>query len=216
MVLASTRVDLNQNPCFRASLREACGRTLDNNRPYVLQTQAAAPNFICSALWAKCPEVLFAWGWKQWTRAHRHASHACPSNVLLFLITFSAVLGTADDVFNIVDKAYQLNTYRGVYEDERFEVKLPVPGELTMDTTMLPPRPVDGKSGRLKGTKRMKRIPSRGEKSASSAFNVRLESSSGTTPTTAAPSQGAPSLSQGAPSLSLGVGGAQVGVISID
>ena len=127
-----------------------------------------------------------------------------------------AVLGKADDVFNLFNKAYQLDTYRGVYEDERFDVRLPVPGELAVDTTVLPPRPDDGKSGRPKGTKKMKRIPSRGEKSASSAFNVRLESSSGTTPTTAAPSQGAPSLSQGAPSLSLGVGGAQVGVISID
>ena len=69
----------------------------------------------------------------------------------------------------------------------------------------------------------MKRIPYRGEKSASSAFNVRLVSSFGTIPTTAAPSQGAPSLSQGAPSLSQGApslsqgaGGAQAGVISID
>ena len=88
VVLALTRVDLNQNPRFRASLREVCGRKLDNNRPYFLQTQAAAPNFICSALWAKCPEVLFAWGWKLQTRAHRHATHACPSSVFLFLITF--------------------------------------------------------------------------------------------------------------------------------
>ena len=67
--------------------------------------------------------------------------NSCPSNVLLFLITFFAVLRKADDVFNLVNKAYQLDTYRGVYEDERFEVRLPVPGELTMDTTMLSSSP---------------------------------------------------------------------------
>ena len=74
--------------------------------------------------------------------------NSCPSNVLLFLITFFAVLRKADDVFNLVNKAYQLDTYRGVYEDERFDVRLPVPGELTRDTAMLPPRLVDVKSGR--------------------------------------------------------------------
>ena len=48
-----------------------------------------------------------------------------------------AVLGKADDVFNLFNKAYQLDTYRGVYEDERFDVRLPVPGELAVDTLSL-------------------------------------------------------------------------------
>ena len=85
---------------------------------------------------------------------------------------------------NLIDKAYQLDTYRGMYDDERFIVQLPVPDELTRDPNMLPPRPVLGKAGRPKGNKRVKRIPSRGETNASSSFIV---------PT----SQGNPALSQG-------------------
>lgn len=95
---------------------------------------------------------------------------------------------------NLIDKAYQLDTYRGMYDDERFMVQLPVPDELTRDPTMLPPRPVLGKAGRPKGKKRVKRIPSRGETNASSSFNVPL-------------SQGNPALSQGAPALSQGAVG---------
>ena len=95
---------------------------------------------------------------------------------------------------NIIDKANQLDTYRGMYDDERFIVQLPVPDELTRDPTMLPPRPVLGKAGRPKGKKRVKRIPSRGETNASSSSNVPL-------------SQGKPALSQGAPALSQGAVG---------
>eukprot|EP00904_Undaria_pinnatifida_P003990 jgi/Undpi1/13592/HiC_scaffold_9.g03246.m1 len=95
-------------------------------------------------------------------------------------------LEKSDEVMNLIDKAYQLDTYRGMYDDERFMVQLPVPDELTRDPTMLPPRSVLGMAGRPKGKKRVKRIPSRGETNASSSFNVPL-------------SQGNPALSQGAP-----------------
>lgn len=159
------------------------------------------------------------------------------SHVLLFLMppmlahVFCCLLGpffvnpdldSADKVYDLVDKRYHLDTFRKMYDDERFEVQLPVPEELTRDVTMLPPRQVEGKAGRPRGSKKTKRFASRGDKSASSAFNVRLEPSSGTTPSTTALSQGAPALSQGPPSLSQGTpalsqggAGAQAGVISI-
>lgn len=134
----------------------------------------------------------------------------------------NADLDKENEVYDLVDERYHLEIYRTVYDDPRYQVLLPVTEELERDETILPPPPVDGTAGRPKGTKKTKRINSRGEKSASAAFNVRLEPSSGTTPSSTASSQGPPalsqgppSLSQGTPSLSQGGAGAQAGVISI-
>ncbi|CAN0197143.1 unnamed protein product, partial [Ascophyllum nodosum] len=91
------------------------------------------------------------------------------------------MLEKSDEVMNSIDTAYLLENYRSIYEDPRFEVQLPVPEELTADTSMLPPLWVEGQAGRpsnaskaSKGPARTKRIPSIGEKNASSSFNVRL------------------------------------------
>ena len=137
--------------------------------------------------------------------------------LLFHFLEPNAVLEKSDEVMNSIDTAYLLENYRSIYEDPRFEVQLPVPEELTADTSMLPPLWVEGQAGRpsnaskaSKGPARTKRIPSIGEKNASSSFNVRLPPSSGTTPTTATLSQGGGGgggLSQGAPALSQGGGG---------
>ncbi|CAM9210391.1 unnamed protein product, partial [Laminaria digitata] len=74
----------------------------------------------------------------------------------------------------LVDSGYRLDTYRALYADERCQVLLPVPDELAVDTTMLPPRQVKGRAGRPKGAAQTKRFKSRGENSASFSFNVRL------------------------------------------
>ena len=136
--------------------------------------------------------------------------------LLFHFLEPNAVLEKSDEVMNSIDTAYLLENYRSIYEDPRFEVQLPVPEELTADTSMLPPLWVEGQAGRpsnaskaSKGPARTKRIPSIGEKNASSSFNVRLPPSSGTTPTTATLSQGGGGggLPQGAPALSQGGGG---------
>ncbi|CAM9379530.1 unnamed protein product [Pylaiella littoralis] len=56
----------------------------------------------------------------------------------------------ADEVMTLIDKAYHPDTYRGMYEDDRIRVLLPVQGELSVDKTMLPPRPVERTAGRPK------------------------------------------------------------------
>ena len=156
----------------------------------------------------------------------------------LFVFVDCAELNKSDEVMGLVDSGYRLDNYRALYEDERYQVLLPVPEELAVDTTMLPPRQVEGRAGRPKGPAQTKRFKSRGENSASSSFNVRLTPSSGTMPsvdgsagvglsgslsqapsglsqTASGLSQGASALSQSGPGLSQGRGGLSQGVHSL-
>lgn len=129
----------------------------------------------------------------------------CPSE-LNCIYCDVAVLDKASEVLNLIGKEYELTTYRGVYDDPRFEVRLPVPGELSRDTTMLPPLQVLHKAGRpTKGKDPTKRIPSKAKTSASSSYNTRVGPASGTSPPASATSLGAPASSQGVPASSQGV-----------
>ena len=145
-----------------------------------------------------------------------------------FAFVDGAELNKSNEVMGLIDSAFRLDTYGALYADKNYRVLLPVPEELTVDPTMLAPLQVEGRAGRpAKGPAKTKRFRSRGDKSASSSFNVRLTPPSGTTPSvngsagvglsgglSQAPSallqaasglpKGAPTLSQGASAMSQG------------
>lgn len=118
-----------------------------------------------------------------------------------------------DRVMDLIDPAYRLENYRQLYEDPSCLVVLPVLDMIAEDTSLLPPRPVDGQSGRpKKGPPASARIPSRGQKAASASNNVRMSELPGAASGAGGLSQGAGGLSQGAGALSQGAPTAPISI----
>ena len=110
-------------------------------------------------------------------------------------------------VIDLIDPAYRLENYRQLYEDPSRVLVLPVLDMIAEDTSLLPPRPVEGQSGPpKKGPRPSRRIPSRGEKAASASNNVRMSELPGAAPGAGGLSQGTGALSQGAPTAPMNIG----------
>ena len=110
-------------------------------------------------------------------------------------------------VIDLIDPAYRLENYRQLYEDPSRVLVLPVLDMIAEDTSLLPPRPVEGQSGPpKKGPRPSRRIPSRGEKAASASNNVRMSELPGEAPGAGGLSQGTGALPQGAPTAPMNIG----------
>lgn len=144
--------------------------------------------------------------------------HCAPHPPAVLFLQLLVEINDMDRVMGLIDPAYRLENYRRLYEDPRCLVVLPVLDMIDEDTSLLPPRPVNGQSGRPKrGPPPAARIPSRGQKAASASNNVRMSSLPGAAPGAAGLSQGAGGLSQGAGALSQGAlsQGASIAPINI-
>eukprot|EP00752_Nemacystus_decipiens_P013035 g11532.t1 len=129
------------------------------------------------------------------------------------IIAVGKEIGEMERVMGLIHPAYRLENYRQAYEDPSAALVLPVLEMVEEDTSLRPPLPVDGQSGRpKKGPPPSRRILSKGEKAASASNNVRMSELPGAAPGSGGLSQGAGALSQGTGVLSQGAPTAPINI----